>query len=710
MKSANRTKFSTHQIDESDCGVACLSSVIIFYDGFVGIEELRELSGTTKFGTTLLGLYQAAEKCGFSPRGLKVNSEYLKEITHPVILHVVIDSHLHHYVVLYYYKNGVFVIGDPARGLVKYKESELENIWASKYILELEVNEKFVKVYDAQKKKKRWFFDLFKKDIFPLTSIVIIGFFIATIGLSVSIFTQQLIDNIIPARSIDKLQYSLIGLGLLVLLKSWLTYVRGQLLNQQGRNFNNRIIDFFFRNLLHLPKTFFSNRKIGELVARMDDTTRIQTVIAYIFGDFMKETLIVFISFIILFFYSNKVGLVILASIPIFLFLSLIFHKKVVNSQRELMASNAHKTSNYINTMQSIDTIKANNKQLQFADINRIFYGLFQEKVWGLNKIGISLQLLTDIISALFLISAIWYSSILLLRGNLKTGEFIAIISIVASILPLVSSLTFVNTRVQGAKIAFNRIYEFASVKPEDNNDNLEDGTNDNRLVEFNNITLERIHFGFAGHKLLLKDISLTISKGQITCLVGESGSGKTSLLNLLGRFYHPVSGSILADGVSSEVISLHHWRDSIGIMQQEVDIVNGTVIYNICLSNSTEDYAKVQDFSREYGFDIYFKKFQKGFDTLLGEEGTGISGGQKQLIGLARVLYKKPKILLLDEPTSAMDTNMESFVIQLVKQITNQTGVMLITHKQELMLLTDQIYTLKNGEIHSVVKNEIPA
>lgn len=137
MKSVNRTKFSTHQIDESDCGVACLSSVIIFYDGFVGIEELRELSGTTKFGTTLLGLYQAAEKCGFSPRGLKVNCEYLKEITHPVILHVVIDSHLHHYVVLYHYKNGVFVIGDPARGLVKYKESELENIWASKYILEL---------------------------------------------------------------------------------------------------------------------------------------------------------------------------------------------------------------------------------------------------------------------------------------------------------------------------------------------------------------------------------------------------------------------------------------------------------------------------------------------------------------------------------------------------------------------------------------------
>ncbi len=202
--------------------------------------------------------------------------------------------------------------------------------------------------------------------------------------------------------------------------------------------------------------------------------------------------------------------------------------------------------------------------------------------------------------------------------------------------------------------------------------------------------------------------MSLEIFKGKITCLVGESGSGKTSLLNILGRFYHPVSGTIFVDGIPSDELSLHYWRDNIGIMQQEVDIVNGTVIYNICLSSSTEDYLKVQEFCQEYGFDKYFKKFQKGLDTLLGEEGTGISGGQKQLVGLARVLYKKPKILLLDEPTSSMDTNMESFVIRLVKQISSETGVLLVTHKHELMFLTDQIYTLKNGEICSLVKNKI--
>ncbi|MEO8174937.1 MAG: cysteine peptidase family C39 domain-containing protein [Sediminibacterium sp.] len=382
----NAINFKTRQIDESDCGVACLSSIIIHYGGFVGIEELRELSGTTKFGTTMLGLYQAAEKSGLTAVGGQAGVDYLKELTHPVILHVVIDGYLNHYLVFYYCKNGVFYLGDPAIGVVKYTEQELDKIWLTKTLLELTPNDHFSKVPGVEKEKRKWFLKLVKEDYTILTSVFVLGVFTTLFSMSLLIFIQQLLDTILPSKSESKLVSALAAIGLLIFLRSWLNNIRGNLLNLQGQKFNNRIIDVFFHNLLHLPKTFFVNRKIGELVARMEDTARIQSVIAYLVGDFTKEILSILISFLILFYYSATIGFAVLLSLPIFIFLSALNHKKIVKGHKEVMIANAQKTSNYINTMQSIDTIKVNNKHNYFSNANKRLYGAFQEKIFTYMK------------------------------------------------------------------------------------------------------------------------------------------------------------------------------------------------------------------------------------------------------------------------------------------------------------------------------------
>ncbi len=699
--------FNTQQIDESDCGVACLSSIIVYYNGFIGIEELRELSGTNKFGTTMLGLYQASEKSGFTAKGLRASTDYLMELQRPCILHMLIDGCVNHYMVFYCYDKGEFIFGDPAIGIVKYTEPELEKIWVSKSILDLTPNDTFIKVLDAGKQKRKWFLHFLKEDASLLISITILSLLVTLTSLGLLIFIQHLLDKIIPDGSESKLANALAGVGLLVLLRSWLNYIRGKLLNLQSQKFNNRIIDFFFNNLLYLPKTFFANRKIGELVARMDDTARIQTVIAYISGDFIKEILSILIAFTILLFYSAKIFFIILLSLPIFIILSLMYHKRIVKNQRELMMANAQKTSNYINTIQSIDTIKSNNRQLHFSDINKFLYGVFQEKIFTINKMAVSLQLTTDIISAGFILIALWYSAFMVMSGTLKVGEFTAVFSLATSILPMASNLSFINTRLQGAKIAFNRMYEFASVKPEEginpHTDQIEIEKEQPGCYE--QIVLTDVSFGYAGRKLLLNNINLEISKGKITCLVGESGSGKTSLLNILGRFYQINSGIILIDNTPIDKIHLHNWRNNIGLMQQEIDILNGNIYYNICLTASVEEYANVEIFCTQYGFDQYLNQLPKGLYTILGEEGISISGGQKQLLGLARVLYKSPKILLLDEPTASMDKKMESFVINLLRQVSVEMGIMLITHKSNLLALANTIYKLENGTTMSSVK-----
>lgn len=692
----------------SDCGVACLSTIIEHYGGRISIEKLRELSGTTLSGTTLLGLYQAAQKCGFEVQGVEANTDWLKTINNPVILHVIMDNRLQHYIVCYEYNEEKFIIGDPAKGIVEYQTQDLNDIWKSKSLLTLTPNEEFKKAETANKNKKEWFKRLIDTDVPILIIIAIMGLVVSLLGLSLAIFSQQLIDKILPHADKQKLILGLCLVGVLLGVRSWVGYIRGHFVNIQTRDFNNRLIDRFYGSLLYLPKSFFSNRKIGELVARMEDTSRIQTALSFIFGDLLKDALLVLVYFGFVFYYSSIVGLVAFCSLPVFILIAFLFNKRIVNHQHEVMASNAKKSSNYINTLQGIDTIKAHNKEHDFSISNKLIYGVFQDKVFKLGKLGVSLQLVAEIASVVVIISVLAISAFMVLSKQLLIGELTALISIVGALMPSITNLAFANIRIQGAMVAFDRMYEFASIKPEyehhalvemnTNADNKIESSTIPRETVFNTLSIKNISFRFAGRKQLFKDVSLEIKKGEITALIGESGCGKSTLFYILEKLYHPEGGAILFNGIPFNEISTPKWRNYIGVVPQEISIFNGNVLENICLASTPDEFKSTYEFCVLYGFDKYFSAFPQSYGTILGEEGVNISGGQKQLIALARALYKKPQLLLLDEPTSAMDRNTERFVFNLIDSLRHKMGVFIITHRLNMAKFSDEIYILENG------------
>ena len=223
-------------------------------------------------------------------------------------------------------------------------------------------------------------------------------------------------------------------------------------------------------------------------------------------------------------------------------------------------------------------------------------------------------------------------------------------------------------------------MHEFTSIETEDKNESDDDKKkmvranqqNINLMLNVNNLTfknlsIHNLSFRFPGQCLLLKDVSLEIEKGKITALVGESGCGKTSLLYIIEKFYHAEQGEIYLNSFRFNAITTIGWRDIFGVVPQEITLFNGNLLENICLASSEKEFKKVMEFCSKFGFDKYFNAFPQSYATILGEEGIHLSGGQKQLLALARALYKKPQILLLDEPTSAMDRNTEQFVIDLI-------------------------------------------
>ena len=423
------------QQDKSDCGAACLLSIIKYFGGECTMESIRKLSGTNSAGTTLLGLYQAASSLGFNAEGCEADMAALLKHPSPVILHVLIEEKFEHYVVCYGTqvndKNElVFIIGDPAKGILHLNKSELLKIWKSKICLTLEPNELFVLAVDVKSKKRDWIKHLIKDDYSLLVIAILIGIVISILGITMSIFSQRLIDDILPRRNLLKLNLGIGLVFLLLIIKEGLHVLRQYFLISQSKHFNNRIIANFYSKLLNLPKPFFDTRKIGELTARLTDTSRIQKVISQLAGNVVIDSLVTIVVFVVLFSYTWKIALAALLILPVYFALIYRFNKDIISGQKDIMSSYAMSESNYISTLQGIEPIKNYNKQDLFSSSNSKIYGKYQDTIFSLGKIQMKLGFIANSFGVIFLLGVLLYSSQLVLENHLKIGELMAIIGL----------------------------------------------------------------------------------------------------------------------------------------------------------------------------------------------------------------------------------------------------------------------------------------
>ncbi len=427
----------------------------------------------------------------------------------------------------------------------------------------------------------------------------------------------------------------------------------------------------------------------------MNDTRRIQSTISAIIGNTLIDGLIIIISLFAVFLYSVIIGCLVFFSSFFYFFIIYRYHKRIVITQKEVMQSYALSESNYIDTIQGIDAIKSNNKEPFFKELTKSIYGFFQLKIFNLGKLNIQYSFWSEITGVLLIIGIFGLSSLQVLQKELMIGEMVAILSLTGSIIPSINRLAMFNIQIQEAKVAYDRMYEIASIKSEHRDDIIK---KDIQIVT--EIEVKNLHFRFSGRKQLLVNVSLKSRKGELIAILGESGTGKSTLIQILQKFYAPESGEILINSNNLDLINTHSLRDIIGVVPQQVKIFNGTLLDNICLGDSVKEVDKVVDFCKTYGFDSYFSSFPQSYLTILGEEGINISGGQQQLVALARALYKKPQLLILDEATSAMDRNTENFILDILQQLKNELAVIMITHRIKTAARADRIFILENGTI----------
>ncbi|MFB0946786.1 MAG: ATP-binding cassette domain-containing protein [Spirosomataceae bacterium] len=282
----------------------------------------------------------------------------------------------------------------------------------------------------------------------------------------------------------------------------------------------------------------------------------------------------------------------------------------------------------------------------------------------------------------------------MVLNADLQLGEMMAILSIAVGMVGAIARLATTNIQLQEAKVAFDRMYEFAALKPEENN--ISEST---KMGGVKLLVIKDLSFRFAGKSALLKDVNLALKRGEMTVLLGEVGSGKSVLLQIIQRFYGFENGSITVnDSTNIQDFNLTDWREKLGVMPQEIKLFSGTLLDNIILGNVAEEAERAMTFCKEMGFDRYFEALPQSYATIVGEEGVNLSGGQRQLVGLARALYQNPAVLLLDEPTAAMDSKTAAFVMDLLQKLKPNLAILMITHRLDVTTGIDRAYRVEDG------------
>ena len=684
------------QYDITDCGAACLSSIARYYGLKISLTKIREMAGTDTQGTNAYGLISAAKKLGFTAKGFKATKEdLLADFKLPAIANIIVDNKITHFVVIYSIKNNVITAADPDKGMVKYTIDSFNSMWTGGIIL-LEPNESFRKGNYQQNMLLK-----FTSFLIPLKG-TLLGIFLASLiytglGLAGSFYVKFLFDDLLALEKLNDLHLISMGFAGIFILQLLLNYYRSFLLTKLSISIDKSIMMEYYSHVLKLPMKFFSSRKVGEIISRFLDASKIRQAISGATLTIMIDTIMAFVGGIIL--YRQNAFLFLISVIVILLYgiIVTIFNKPIKNANRIIMEDNAQLTSALVESITGVETVKSFSAEIQTEKstenkLEKLMKSSFKESMIHLN-----LSSLTGIVAGLGGIVILWAGAYNIIMGKMTPGELLAFNALLAYFLSPVRNLIDLQPLIQTAVVASNRLGEILELKTEDAL-NQENNTSISSLK--GDIEVKNVDFRYGTRKLTLKNINMTIPQGQKTALVGESGSGKTTLVKLLMNFFSPEKGDILISGHSLKDINLDLIRKKIAFVSQNVFIFSGTVKENLCLGKENVDMDEMLDACKMAKAHDFIEELPQKYDTFLHESGANLSEGQKQRIAIARAILKKPDILIMDEATSNLDSITENYIRNTINQFADDITVIIIAHRLSTIVNCDKIYVIDKGEI----------
>ncbi|POP63751.1 peptidase domain-containing ABC transporter [Pseudomonas syringae] len=678
------------QFESSECGLACLAMIANYYGKPTTLSMLRQRYHSSVRGTSMAGLIKTASAIGLNSRPLKAGLDGLQKLSLPCILH----WGFNHYVVLTKVTRKNLLIHDPSIGAKVISIQEASNLFTGIALEVSAISKEQTSAHDTP--------NLSAKDLTfgvsgfnkAVCQIGLLAFMLEGFVMLSPFFLKITFDQVLSSHNLDFLNLLALAFGFVLLFQALCAAARAYSISSVGVKLNSVWVDAAFRHMMQLPMSWFERRYVGDIVSKFNSVKVIQDAMTNQFVSSLLDGVLSIFTAVLLYALSPKLALISAISILLYIVTRALIFGATSRANRLYVSDYNKQYGNLVEAVRGSMSLKVNNGvSIRSARFNNLVVNTGNREL-ALKTLTTLFSAYQDFIFGAAKIACIWLSARMVIAGEISVGYMILIV--VYSDILSARSANFINgiVEIKLLKIHLDQVSDIFSAQPESTTQRL---SLDNNLPK--EITVNNLKYRYsADDPWILNGISFRINAGESVAITGASGSGKTTLAKILVGLIHDYEGEVLYGDISIKTLGLDNYRELIGAVMQDDQLFAGSISDNISMFSDQADFSEISSAAELADIDSAIHQMPSGYFTPIGDMGTSLSGGQKQKLILARAIFRKPTVLVLDEATSHLDIDSEKIVSTNIARL-NITRI-IIAHRPETIFSASRVIKLADGII----------
>lgn len=686
------------QTEAAECGLACLAMIANYHGHKIDLNTLRREYPISLKGATLQSLIQTSDKLQMASRPLRLDIEDLPNLKLPCILH----WDMNHFVVLKRVTAKNITILDPAVGERNYSLNEVSKHFTG-VALELTPTKNFEKKNEEKQLKLSELWSRITGLKRSLVQVFILSLLLQVFAIASPFYMQLTVDDVIVSHDLDLMVILAIGFLLLMLIQVTVTALRSLVIMIMGTQMNIQIANNLFRHLIKLPLDWFEKRHIGDVVSRFGSLDRVKELLTTGVIEAIVDGIMIIGTLVMMFLYSSTLAWVVIIAVFVYATVRAILYKPLRRLSEENIVANAKEDSNFMETVRATQTIKIFGKETQRQTVWQNLYADAMNSGIRLGKLNIGYSVVNGLIFGIENVIVIYLAATNVIEGVLSVGMLYAFMSYKQQFTGKAASLIDKFIQFKMLSLHLTRIGDIALTPVEEDSAGIVGQSLSQKEIK-GDMVINNLCFRYSeSEPFIIENASATIKAGESVAIVGPSGCGKTTLMKVMLGLLKAESGEVIVDGVNISKMGNQNYRSQIAAVMQDDQLLSGSIADNICFFEPQFEQKKIEACAKMAAIHPDIMAMPMAYNSLIGDMGNTLSGGQKQRVLLARALYKRPKLLFLDEATSHLDNKLEGSVNNSIKYL-KMTRI-IIAHRLETIKTADRVLQLENGKLTEIKK-----
>lgn len=686
------------QTQATECGLACVGMISNYFGHSIDLVTLRRRFSTSLKGATLADVMLIAHRLGLAGRALRLEVEELGKLRRPCILH----WELNHFVVLKSVSKNKITIHDPARGIRDVPMDEVSRCFTG-VALELMPSASFKKIEEKQTVSM---FTLIGSVIgirSAFAQIFILSIAMELFSILGPFYMQWVMDQVLVSADRDLLTLLGIGFIFVVIMQTAISVIRSWVMTWFSSLLSVQWTANVFSRLLGLPMAYFETRHVGDIVSRFGSIGTIQSTLTSRFISTILDGIMAFATLALLFIYNTTLTWVVIGLFVAYGIIRIVSFRPFRQANEDQIITAARAQSILLESIRGVQAVKLNNKQEVRVTSYANAVVETTNKGIVIQRLSIGFSAIQGLISGIGRIALIWLAAKEVLDGNFSVGMLTAFVSFSDQFIGRASGLIDALIDFRMLRLHGERLADIVLTDKEQDMESSVAIPTRNEISKGPGMEIQSLNFRYAETEpWILENCSFTIHPGQSVAIIGPSGQGKTTLAKLLLGLLTPEEGSILIDGVDMRKQGMLLHRERIGCVMQDDILFAGSIADNICFFDPKPQQDLIEQVAKIAQIHDDIMDMPMAYQSLVGDMGSSLSGGQNQRVLLARALYRQPDLLILDEASSHLDVEREQLINQEIKSMAITR--IIIAHRPETIRSADRVLVLNEGKVTEVV------